>query len=119
MLIQNLKILVIFLCLQAKLQLFQIMGLSTLCAQKTTKFFTHVQYVEGVYTIQNGAYESNGLTAYSVGGHDMVLNWMTDITDSLQFYVVSVKFGSDDASREVILSFWSLKCKFFLPHKKI
>ena len=77
MLIQNLKILVIFLCLQAKLQLFQIMGLSTLCVQKSLNFFTHVQYVEGVYTIENGADESNGLTAYSVGSHDMVLNWMT------------------------------------------
>ena len=28
-------------------------------------------YVEGVYTIQNGAYERNGLTAYSVGGRDV------------------------------------------------
>ena len=31
-------------------------------------------YVEDVYTIQNGADERNGLTAFSVGGHDMVLN---------------------------------------------
>ena len=38
-------------------------------------------YVEGVYTIQNGAYERNGLTAYSVGGHNIVLNWITEITD--------------------------------------
>ena len=45
--------------------------------------------------MQNGDYERNGLTAYFVGGHDMVLNWMTEITDLLQFYVVSVKFGSD------------------------
>ena len=63
-------------------------------------------YVEGVYTIQNGAYERNGLTAYSVGGHNIVLNWMTEITDLLQFFVVSVEFGSDYASREVALSFW-------------
>ena len=47
-------------------------------------------YVKGVYTIQNGAYERNGLTAYSVGGHNIVLNWMTEITDLLQFFVVSV-----------------------------
>ena len=62
-------------------------------------------YVEGVYTIQNGAYEHNGFTAYSVGGHNIVLNWITEITVLLQFFVVSVKFGSDYASREVILSF--------------
>ena len=61
--------------------------------------------VEAVYTVQNGAYERNGLTAYSVGGHNIVLNWMTEITDLLQFFVVSVKFGSDYASREVELSF--------------
>ena len=62
-------------------------------------------YVEGVCTIQNGAYERNGLTtAYSVDGHNIVLNWMTEITDLLQFFVVSVKFGSGDASREVVLS---------------
>ena len=61
-------------------------------------------YVEGVYTIQNGASERNSLTAYSVGGHNIVLNWMTEITDLLQF-VVSVKVGSDYASREVVLSF--------------
>ena len=62
-------------------------------------------YVKGVYTIQNGAYERNALTAYSVGGHNIVLNWMTKITDLLPFFVVSVKFGSDYASREVVLSF--------------
>ena len=62
-------------------------------------------YVEGVYTIQNGAYERNDLTVYSVGGHNIVLNWMTEITDLLQFFVVSVKFGSDYASRGVVLSF--------------
>ena len=62
-------------------------------------------YVEGVYTIQNGAYERNSLTAYSVGGHNIVLNWITEITDLLQFFVVSVKFGSEYASREVVLSF--------------
>ena len=62
-------------------------------------------YVEGVYTIQNGAYERNGLTAYSVGGHNIVLNWIKEITDLLQFFVVSVKFGSDYASREVVLPF--------------
>ena len=62
-------------------------------------------YVEGVYAIQNGAYERNSLTAYSVGGHNIMLNWMTEIIDLLQFFVVSVKFGSDFASREVVLSF--------------
>ena len=62
-------------------------------------------YVEGVYTIQNGAFERNGSTVYSVGGHNIVLNWMTEITDLLQFFVVSVKFGSDYALREVVLSF--------------
>ena len=62
-------------------------------------------YVEGVYTIQNDAYERNGLTAYSVGGHNILLNWMAEITDLSQFFVVSVKFGSDYASREVVLSF--------------
>ena len=62
-------------------------------------------YVEGVYTIQNGAYERNSLTAYSVGGHYFMLNWMTDITDLLQFFLVSDKFGSDYTSRKVVLSF--------------
>ena len=62
-------------------------------------------YVEGVHTIQNLAHERNGLTAHSVGGHNVVLNWITEITDLLQFFVVSVKFGSDYASREVVLSF--------------
>ena len=62
-------------------------------------------YVEGVCTIQNGAYERNGFTAYSVGGHNVVLIWMTEITDLLQFFIVSVKFGSDYSSREVVLSF--------------
>ena len=62
-------------------------------------------YVEGVYFIQNGAYERNGLTAYSVDGHNIVLNWISEITDLLQFFVVSVKFGSVYASREVVLSF--------------
>ena len=62
-------------------------------------------YVEGVYTILNGAYEHNGLTTYSVGGHYIVLNWLTEIADLLQFLVASVKFVSDYASREVVLSF--------------
>ena len=62
-------------------------------------------YVVGVYTIQNGAYERNGLTAYSVGGHNIVLNWITEITNLLQFFVVAVKFGSDYTSREAVLSF--------------
>ena len=55
-------------------------------------------YMEGVYTIQNGAYERNGLTAYFVSGNNIMLNWMTEITDLLQFYVVLVKFGPDYAS---------------------
>ena len=62
-------------------------------------------YVEGVYTIQNGIYERNSLTAYSVGGHNIMLNWMTEITDLIQFFVAAVKFRSDYASREVVLSF--------------
>ena len=62
-------------------------------------------YVEDVYTTQNGAYKHSGLTAYSVSGHKVVLNWITEITDLVQFLVVSVKFGSDYASREVVLSF--------------
>ena len=63
-------------------------------------------YVEDVCTIiRNGAYERNGLTAYSMGGHNIVLNWITIITDLLQFFVVSVKFGSHYASQEVELSF--------------
>ena len=71
-----------------------------------TKFQIFLRsYVEGVYTIQNGAYERKSLTAYSVGGHNIILIWMTEITDLLQFFVVSVKFGSDYASREVVLSF--------------
>ena len=52
--------------------------------------------------IQNGAYERNSLTAYFVGAHNIMLNWMTEIIDLLQFFVVSVKFGSDYASREVV-----------------
>ena len=71
-----------------------------------TKFQNFLRsYVEGVYTTQNGAYERNSLTAYSVGGHSIMLNWMTEITDLLQFFVVSVKFGPDYASREIVLSF--------------
>ena len=70
-----------------------------------TKFQNFLRsYVEGVYTLQNGAYERNSLTAYSEGGHNIMLNWMTEIIDLLQFFVFSVKFGSDYASREVILS---------------
>ena len=44
---------------------------------------------------------------YAYGGHNIMLNWMTEITDLLQFFVVSVKFGSDYVSRgrEVVLSF--------------
>ena len=77
--------------------------------------FLHL-FVEDVYTIQNGAYERNGLTAYSVDGHNIVLNWMTEITDLLQFFVASVKFGSDYASREVALSFFDKSnVNFFLP----
>ena len=61
-----------------------------------TKFQNFLRsYVEGVYTIQNGAYERNSLTAYSVGGHNIMLNLMTEITDLLQFFVAAVKFGSD------------------------
>ena len=37
--------------------------------------------------MQNGAHKLNRLTAYSVGGHGMVLNWMTEITDLLQFNI--------------------------------
>ena len=38
-----------------------------------TKFQKFLRsYVEGVYTIQNGAYERNSLTAYSVGGHNII-----------------------------------------------
>ena len=51
-------------------------------------------YVEGVYITLKGAYERNGLRAYFVGGHNFVLNWMTEITDLLQFFDVSVKFGN-------------------------
>ena len=48
-----------------------------------------------MFTLQNGAYERNGLTMYSVGGHNIVLNWITEITDLSQCFVVSVKFGSE------------------------
>ena len=72
-----------------------------------TKFQNFLRsYVEGVYAIQNGAYERSSLTAYSVGGHNIMLNWMTEITDLLQFFVAAVKFGSDYASREVVLNFF-------------
>ena len=70
-------------------------------------------YVEGVYTTQNVAYERNSLTAYSVGGHNIMLNWMTEITDLLQFFVAAVKFGSDYPTREVVLSFDNLNVNFF------
>ena len=73
-------------------------------------------YVEGVYTVQNGAYERNGLTAYSLGGHNIVVNWIAEITDLLQFFVVSVKFGSDYASREAVYClFDNLNVNFFQP----
>ena len=78
-------------------------GLSTLCVQTYKIFYALTSKVS--YSIQNGAYECNDLTAHSVGGHEMVLNWMTQITDLTQFFVVSVKFGSNYASREVVLSF--------------
>ena len=72
-----------------------------------TKFQNFLRsYVDCVYSIQNGAYERNGLTAYSVGGHNIVLNWITEITNLLQLLVVSVKFGSDYESLEKVLSFW-------------
>ena len=73
------------------------------CVYKITKFFMYV--CRRCLHIQNGAYERKGLTAYSVGGHNIVLNWMTKITDLLQFFVESVKFRSDYASQEVVLSF--------------
>ena len=66
--------------------------------------FLHM-HIKGVHTIQNGAYEHKGFISCSVVGHKIVLNWMTEITDLLQFFVVSVKFGSNYASREVVLSF--------------
>ena len=48
-----------------------------------------------------------------------MLNWMTETTDFLQFFVVSVKFGSDYISREAVLSFDNLNVIFFyLSHKK-
>ena len=47
----------------------------------------------------------NGEKMEHPSGHNIVLNWITEITDLLQFFVVSVKFGSDYASREVVLSF--------------
>ena len=67
--------------------------------------------------IQNGAYERNSLTEYSVGGHNIMLNWMTEIIDLLQFFVVSVKFGSDYASREVVTYclFDNFNVNFFVP----
>ena len=76
-------------------------------------------YVQGVYTIQNGANKRNGLTAYSVDGHNIVLNWMTEITDLLQFFVVSVEFGLDYASREADCLFDNLNVNFFLPFSQI
>ena len=44
-----------------------------------------------------------------------MLNWMTEITDLLQFFAVSVKFGSDYASRKVVFLFDNLNVNFFLP----
>ena len=44
-----------------------------------------------------------------------MLNWMTEITDLLQFFVVSVKFGSDNASRKKYCLFDNLNVNFFLP----
>ena len=81
-----------------------------------TKFQNFLRsHVEGVYAIQNGAYERNSLTAYSVGGHNIMLNWMTEITDLLRFFVVSVKFGSYYASFKKYCLFDNLKVNFFLP----
>ena len=65
------------------------------CATVHTKLQNFLyMLIEGVHTIQNGAYERNGFIACFVGGHKIVLNWMTVITDLLHFFVVSVKFGS-------------------------
>ena len=69
---------------------------------KSQNFYARTSKVS---TLQNSAYERNGLTAYSVGRHNIVLNWMTKITGLLQFFDISVKLGSDYTSREVILSF--------------
>ena len=45
------------------------------------------------------------LNSLFVCGHNIVLSWITEITDLSEFFVVSVKYGSDYASREVVLSF--------------
>ena len=50
-------------------------------------------YIEGVYTIQNSAYERNGLTACSVGGHNIVLNWITEITDFYNSLLFRLNLG--------------------------
>ena len=62
-------------------QIIHVLGPVYTVRTKFQKFLR--SYVEGVYTIQNGAYERNSLTAYSVGGHDIMLNWITEITDLL------------------------------------
>ena len=61
------------------------------------------------------AYEHNGLTAYFVGCHNIVSNWITEIADLLPFFVLSLKLGLDYASREVqqYCLFDSLKMSFF------
>ena len=44
------------------------------CAYKISKLFTLVRRGCLHYTVQNGAYERNSLTAYFVGGHNIMLN---------------------------------------------
>ena len=90
--------------LRSKFQIFTISRLRAClhCVQNYKIFYACTWKVSTQY--KNGAYERNGLTASSVGGHNSVLNWMTEIADLLQVFVVSVKFGSDYAPREVVLS---------------
>ena len=72
-------------------------------------------YIEGVYTIQYSAYERNGLTLFSVGGHNIVLNWRTEITDLLQFFVFRLNLGQIMHHEKQYCLFDNLKMNFFQP----
>ena len=81
-----------------------------------TKFLTPNTRASKVsYPVQNGACERNGLTAYSVGCHNIVWNWITETADLLPFFVVLVKLGSDYALQEVVgyCLFDNLNVNFF------
>ena len=71
-------------------------------------------YVEGVYTTQNGTYERNRLTVHSVGGHNIVLNWMTEITDYYNSLLFRLNLGQIMHHEKWYCLFDNFNVNFFL-----